>query len=155
MAFSLKRAGSSAFSVLLLLAALGLLTLAGVQTFRSVQAVTWPSATGTVTRTWLDSSGGSGGRKRIWTPHVAYTYRVDGQTYQGERLSFATRGSSDQREQQRAINRYRVGAPVRVRYAPTDPAVSVLDTGLRGVPWVTWIVGLIVLTLSGWVSRAR
>ena len=150
-----SRSSGSVFSVLLLLAALGLLLLAGVQSWRSVRAATWPTTSGTVTRTWLEPSGGSGGRKRIWTPHVAYTYTVGGVPYSGERLTYGTPGNSDYGQQQRGLRRYPVGGAVRVHYAPGTPQESVLESGLRGIPWMTFVVGTIVLMISGWAHRSR
>ncbi|MFB9991845.1 DUF3592 domain-containing protein [Deinococcus oregonensis] len=150
-----SRSNGSVFPALLLLAALGLFLVAGVQSWRSVRAATWPTTPGTVTRTWLEPSSGGGGRKRIWTPHVAYTYTVGSVTYNGERLTYGTRGNSDYGQQQRALKRYPVGRAVRVYYAPGSPQESVLESGLRGIPWMTFVVAALILTLSVWASRSK
>ncbi|MDB5045069.1 MAG: hypothetical protein JWQ08_1119 [Deinococcus sp.] len=150
----LSRLTGSGFPVVLLLAALGLFWVAGLQSWRSVRAATWPTAPGSVTRTWLEPSSGGGGRQRIWTPHVAYTYTVGGVTYSGERLTYGTRGNSDYGQQQRALKRYPVGGAVRVHYAPGTPQKSVLESGLRGIPWMTFVVAALILILSGLASRS-
>lgn len=81
----------------------------------------WPSVSGVVTSAERAKTG--------WRtqPRVAYSYSVNGVSYDGKRVSFAAMVPS--RETDPTLSRYPVGQAVTVRYAPNDPAQSVLEPG--------------------------
>ena len=95
------------------------------QAWKNVRAakrsMAWPSVGGVVTSAERAKTG--------WRtqPCVAYSYSVNGVSYDGKRVSFAARVPS--RETDPTLTRYPVGQAVTVRYAPNDPAQSVLEPG--------------------------
>jgi uncharacterized protein DUF3592/Sel1 repeat-containing protein len=96
-----------------------------LQAWKNVRAakksMTWLSVSGVVT------SAERG--KAVWRtqPRVTYSYSVNGVSYDGKRVSFAAMVPS--RETDPTLSRYPVGQAVTVRYAPNDPAQSVLEPG--------------------------
>ena len=63
-----------------------------------------------------------------YVPKIKYKYRVDGQDYEGDQLSFgfANRASKDA---DKIVARYPEGESVKVFYNPDRPDMSVLEPG--------------------------
>lgn len=62
-------------------------------------------------------------------PRVTYSYEVNGATYTGERISFAS--LTPKQEVDGVLGRYPLGQPVTVYYSPADPRQSVLEPGMN------------------------
>lgn len=94
----------------------------------------WRLAEGRVTDTAVEEIEYSPGRWIIgygnltYAPKVTYTYEVAGRTYSGNFIAFGLGEFMMRGRAARALQPYRKGALVNVRYDPKDPGTSVLET---------------------------
>lgn len=93
-------------------------------------SLTWPTAPGSIKMSHVATHDADGIEKYI--AEVTYDYTVGGQTYAGDRLRFGAYAGARQKAQQ-DVDRFRVGMPVEVRYAPRQPQTSTLEAGSAGV----------------------
>jgi len=93
-------------------------------------AAGWPSVTGYVTRTWIETGSTAGNRglsHPIYTPRVAYDYQVGSKRYASDRLSLAEQHQEMARvDAEAALAAYPVGGAVQVRYEPANPEHATL-----------------------------
>jgi hypothetical protein len=95
-----------------------------------VASTTWPTARGTIKSSRLVPHDADG--IDMFTARVTYEYKVGVNTYSGDRLRFG--GYAGTREEaQRDVDKYPVGTPIDVRYAPRQPQTSTLEAGAGGV----------------------
>jgi hypothetical protein len=73
-------------------------------------------------------------------PRISYEYKVDGRTYESDRVAFSM--TSTPRAVEKTMRRYTPGALVEVYYDPRQPERSVLEK-----PW--GVVGTVVLLVCG------
>lgn len=88
---------------------------------RAKASSAWPGVTGTIT---------AAERKKVLLrsqPRVTYSYAVNGKSFTGQRISFAT--AMPPKETDAILARYPVGQTVPVHYAPENPAEAVLEPG--------------------------
>jgi len=91
-------------------------------TIRAISSSSWPAADGIVT-----SSGFHGhGKSRRW--EVKYKYSVAAQPFEGTKLRFGADALPWERNKVAA--RYAAGTPVKIHYNPSDPKVSVIQSGI-------------------------
>lgn len=81
---------------------------------RSHRARRWPETRGTVTDSHFDDEDDFASR-------VRYRYQVDGRAYDGERITFFLPSRHHAR-------RLKKGSTIGVRYDPSNPARSVVET---------------------------
>ncbi len=125
-----------------------------LRTFRRDRAIAaWPRAPGVVTSARLDSwmqsykdQDGHSRSDRRYRPIVQYTYTVDGQTLDGNRIHRNDDTSLDQGAAQRDIDKYAPKQEVMVLHDPTDPRTAYLETR-------TSIGGVILCVFGGfWIA---
>ncbi len=95
------------------------------------------------------------------TPHVAYTYIIDGKEYKGNRISiyesFSYSGSSANAANKAAekfLSRYPVGSMVTVHYNPKNPSDAILETGFDFIGICMTAIGLILMIVAGFIVKA-
>jgi len=94
----------------------------------------WPTVPGRVLSSEVDvsrtgsSSAGSSIGSNSYTPTVRYSYEVEGQPYEAEKLQFIQDGMGQQWAKQK-VARYPINTPVEVSYHPNDPQTAVLESG--------------------------
>lgn len=108
----------------------------------------WLSTTGTVLTSRLEEWESSPG-EIIDYPVVTYSYQVNGQAYEGKRITpnVESGGSGSAK----VIARYLVGSSVQVFYNPKDPSAAVLEKKLPTLwAWITLILvdGLLCITTA-------
>jgi hypothetical protein len=128
--------------------------------WQSNRAGTWPTAPGRIEHSRLietvDSDNASS-----YEAHVRYAYTVMGTPYTGTRIAIGYACSGFRDTHAEIVKRLPAGAPVAVRYDPSDPASAVLSYGThlshkRALAFVGfWLVALIALTVIGWLSFQR
>jgi len=107
--------------------------------YRSVRSESWPTTEGVIESAEMKShSGGEDGT--TYSAEVAYSYRVAGENYEGEKVSIGQMSSSSGYARG-ILNHYPVGKKVSVHYAPGDPSEAVLETGIHGGTWICLAVG--------------
>ena len=97
----------------------------------SRQSLEWPSVTGRVTHSNLDSRRVKTGSQRHKTRHrveVRYEYEVDGHQYKNDVVRF-NQNNLSRKEKAALVNAHPVGRQVEVFYSPEDPDESVLARG--------------------------
>lgn len=77
--------------------------------------------------------------RTMYTPHVSYTYQVNGQEFEGTGIGRGVMTSQD--SAQEYMHRYPPQKKVRVRYNPEDPKTAYLELGRN--------VGAIILLCFG------
>ncbi len=99
---------------------------------RSVRSLAagWPITRGTVMSATVQVSHNGGSRHEA--PLVLYTYQVNGQVYQGQRVRVGdeygrTRVNGAASSAANTVARYPAGSCVEVFYDPTNPARSALE----------------------------
>jgi hypothetical protein len=137
----------------------GFLTLAGAALlmfgisflYTAIASRNWPTAAGTVQKVAVVSELSSSGTTRAYTYHytVTYDYKVDEQTYGGDRYSLGTGSTASKRYQERSKalttgkKTYPVGSAVAVYYDPKDPASAILEPGANFGTYVPLVMGLV------------
>ena len=97
-------------------------------------AKNWLTAPGVIISSDLDlqSSRGTGVPTQYFKPIVSYSYQVGAQSYQGERLDFASRAYRSETKAKQRIAAFQQGAQVTVHYDPVDPSKAVLEPTAAG-----------------------
>jgi hypothetical protein len=92
-------------------------------------AQNWPSTTGTILMSSVQSrrSSSSGGYSNY--PVIVYQYTVNGQTYQSQTLKAGEQffNVNVSWQAQETVNKYAIGKQVTVYYDPNNPAESALE----------------------------
>jgi hypothetical protein len=95
----------------------------------------WPSTMGTVVSSGIDRRSSSDGYTDY--PSVQYSYRVNGQPYQGAKIAPGMEVGSTGAG--KVVARYPAGAQVMVFYNPQNPSEAVIE---RKAPahWLMWLI---------------
>ena len=123
----LSRVHLCLLAVLLPVAGIALLIL--VKLPKAVASLTWPTTEGTVISSEVAEAGFS--YTEGWYPHVSYCYSVNGKDYVSgdvEVIGVANGSTADYARQ--VVERYPVGEQVEVYYAPDNPSVALLESGI-------------------------
>lgn len=130
-------------TLLRLLAALTLLVVGCVAALQ-YNSKTWPFTEGEVALSGWSRDTGFQGSKGVYTVH--YEYSVDGESYNGDRVSFASNVSlvhvirTHQGDGNDVLRSPHPGDTVRVHYAPWWPAMSTLVAGPSPTMWIWCVV---------------
>lgn len=112
----------------------------------------WPTVDGQIISSSVESSyssGGSGVGSSRYDPIVEYEYSVEGESFTGDRISFAQQSYSHNTSAEAITKRYSVGRTVPVSYDPEDAANSVLEPGVESGNWLGIGVGIIFAAVAG------
>lgn len=129
---------------------------------RAAEAAAWPTVEGTVTRSEVmtgTSTTGTGARRRsttMYTPSINYAYKVEGRSYEGDRLLPSGSWSSSSMSEARAkVDRHPVGSKVRVHVSPADPRDACLEPSVGPLPTILMGAGGVVLLIGLGVTGLR
>lgn len=89
----------------------------------------WPTVPGRVVRSEIRTNRKANGLPGFRTL-VRYEYVVDEEEYEGRELAGGDFPYRSAHGATRRLAAYPVGAPVTVRYDPTEPEIAVLETGV-------------------------
>lgn len=142
--------GGVSFSDFILLgfAALGVATFAWSlwNILRALESRRWPTVEGVVLVSDLQRTRDSDGAQ-MYRAEVSYKYTVGDRAFVSSRTRFGDRVSlSWSKPALDIVQRYPVGASVKVRYAPDDPSDSVLESRISGGLLFTLAIDVVVLT---------
>lgn len=141
------------FMLLLLGVGGNLLLGASRELMESLEAMSWPTVAGKVTRSELKvenheikTRSDSGIRRSVteetYTPVVDYTFEVNGIELHGSRIASVRGGTlSDRASVEEKLKKYSTGTSVTVSYNPDDPEQCLLEPG-------SWGGFLLILALS-------
>lgn len=102
----------------------------GYTLWRQVRAESWPTVSGVVTKSEVESHSDSDGT--TYSAEISFRYQVNGQANESDTWRFGAGSSSDSSEARGVVRRYPVGQPVTVHYDPNDPSSAVLEVGVQG-----------------------
>lgn len=123
------------------------------------QAARWPSVTGTIVASRLDSRRPGRGSARSFGPRIRYQYEVASRWYEGTRLGAfeeAVWSRDSARVEAERLAEWAVGRTVRVYYDPTDSSRAVVDPlrtdprRVRGMLFVAAVTFLAAVGLVWW-----
>lgn len=105
-------------------------------------AQNWPTASGTVVESRLETRRSSNNRGWVNYPRVVYTYSVGGQSYSSDRISpgLEVGGTSAPG----VVARYPVGSQVKAYYNPQNPSDAILEINTPASVKILWLVLVIV-----------
>ena len=144
---------------------IGALTAYGAIRMRrkTAQAHKWPTVTGTIVSSELETETRYHDGKRIQTygSAIRYAYEVGGKAYESDQIQLGgTSETSRPGEFERIVARYPEGKRVTVYYDPDDPATATLEPGALGgifnmamVAGGAVLVGTILIGLSLWGDK--
>jgi hypothetical protein len=92
------------------------------------------------------------GARRFSTPHLKYSYQVNGKDYQGERLAFVTKTLVSRSRYGYSSSGYsgKVGQPLSVHYNPANPVECVLE-GPDSSAYLE-LIGYLIVAISALVA---
>lgn len=156
------------FGSLFVVVGAGILWVDHASRAQSSAARSWPTTTGTVTRSEVNRGVNISDRNVSYTPIVSYSYTVNGRSYTGDQID-ATRGGLRTRIRETAEERvrpYPAGAAVAVHYDPSGPGNAMLETNATSsrlfivLAALFLAVGMMIIALprllaGWWQSAAR
>lgn len=85
----------------------------------------------------------------IYWPAVEFEYEASGRRMRGDRISFATSGSSDKAAMEKKLRCYRVGKQVKVFFNPDDPSEAWLKNPRKHIwTFLCWASGMLVFGVA-------
>lgn len=145
---------AQAYLILIVCNSFGALGVAGgVQAYLSAEdSSRWPSVQATITLSEIAGEY-TDSVKSYWVvrPSIKYAYEVEGQAFEGDRLTFRSiKRSFGMAEHglERLLNKYPVGQPVQVYFNPADPSQSVLEAGGSTDMLMPTLIGLSIMLFS-------
>lgn len=112
----------------------------------------WPTASGVVQESRVETHRGDD--STTYSPHVIYTYAVDGLEYKSDTIYFGKYSSNSISTHQEVVKRYPEKKKVDVYYDPENPVTSVLEPGAKWSSYLAYGCGLVFLViglaLAGW-----
>jgi hypothetical protein len=124
---------------------LGLLFLiiGGFEFRQGLKANDWPAAAGGIVESKVTATPGT---DHDYTVNVRYSYEVDGQKFEGDRLRYGNESHKwASAKEEQAL--YPPGKAVQVYYDPKTPSQSVLIKGI-GLSWLAMALGLMALVIG-------
>ena len=123
-------------------------TSAGHQYYQQFESGKFPSVTGTITHSELQTHNSKG--NTYYTAIIHYIYTVNGHTFAGDRLAF----SEDEPtvSELTIANTHPVGSAVQVYYNPGDPNESLLYPGVTNndLAWVLFLTPFNIVMIGFW-----
>jgi hypothetical protein len=105
-----------------------------------LQSEHWPVIEGTIQSAAINRhSSGKGGH--YYGADISYDYQVEGMKFSGDQLAFGDI-SWFERANEAILARYPVGKKVQVHYSSNNPQLAVLETGIVGETWLTFVVSI-------------
>ena len=125
---------------------------AGPKIKEAKESVKWPSVTGKVLTSDVNTSRNSDG-KTMYSAEVAFNYTVEGKTYTSSSIDMGPKSSSSSSsDAYNTAGQYPVGKSVSVYYNPELPSHGVLETGvptsLTIIYWGGWVFAGIGVLLT-------
>lgn len=152
--------GGKAFGRNLMVLALVPLVIGAYASVMGVLTLTWPRGQATILgcemafpQTDRRNVGKSDNRKGWSTASLAYSYGVQGTSYNGSGIQPYTLGLLNAAHEQQACLKYQPHQRVEVAYDAADPRIAYLEPGPSLTALILLGIGVVML-LSGWRVRS-
>jgi hypothetical protein len=108
----------------------------------------WPSAPGKITGHEIRVDEGDDDSNQVrYIPEVHFEYQIDGNPYQGKRISFGSEPDFSSRQKAEAfLEAYPVESATTAYFNPENPQEAVLTQGVRKMT-ASLIVGIVMVVL--------
>lgn len=141
--------------------------LGGYEIFQGMKTEDWPAAPGTILSSKVQSGTSSshgparttGSSRRRYSVDIRYRYEVDGQQFEGSRLSYGKETYKKRSKAQKIVSQFLPRKKIDVFFDPENPESSVLIKG-SGLAWLAvalgagaFILGLVVLVRTAKGTR--
>lgn len=137
----------STVAILIVIAMVGAGVVCVLVGMRSYATAEWPSVEGRVISASVDRAERMDqDTRRVtyrYTPVVRYSYSVDGQEYEGTKITYTQGQYRTESRAREDLEPYPVGGQVTVYYDPQNPKSLVLEPG--GDPMLFVVAGLLVV----------
>jgi hypothetical protein len=108
----------------------------------------WPTTLGQVLHNSVaESVATSDDDVTTYHPEITYSYKVNGQDYEGNRIMIGAVPSGTQKSARDVTVRYPPGASVTVYYNPTNPREAILERKSKSAS-ASMIIGIVFIVLS-------
>jgi hypothetical protein len=114
--------------------------------WRGYESRSWPVAAGTVVYGRVESSTSAATdddgrivRTTSFGPRVVYSYEVHGKKYFSNTRRLGQLAGAGEDWAEELMEKYPVGAAVKVAYSPADPELAVIEPGINSEAW--WLPG--------------
>lgn len=104
----------------------------------------WPAAAGGIVESKVTATPGT---DHDYTVDVRYSYEVDGQKFEGDKLRYGNESHDSRTSAMEEQSLFAPGKEVQVYYDPKTPSRSVLIKGI-GLSWVMMALGLMALVIG-------
>jgi uncharacterized protein DUF3592 len=111
---------------------------------RATKSEAWPSVFGHVLKSEVQPPAG---RSRDYGAMVEFRYTVGEREYTGDRIQFLWIDGSRAKAES-TIARYPAGSKVEVRVSPQDPALAVLEPGVRKYAYASALIPAVSLAIG-------
>jgi hypothetical protein len=112
---------------------LGISIYAGCEMYKSMQSNSWLAADGIIKTAALNAKPA---QKRVYySAKITYEYSVEGKRLIGDQIRMVNVETSNPSNCEQDLDKYPVGAKIRVYYSPTDPSDCVLEPGVQTDSW--------------------
>jgi hypothetical protein len=116
--------------------------------WQSLRSREWPQVAGTIVVSDLQRQRDIEGA-HTYRAQISYSYSVNGREFIGARAQFGNvLAVNFSAPAVRLHRRYPAGSPVRVKYAPTDPNESVLESAVAAPVTMSFFFGLVLLVIG-------
>jgi hypothetical protein len=131
------------------------LLIGGFQLRQGLKTNDWPAAAGRIVESKIVEKkvDGSSGRRRSrisdmdYTVDVRYSYEVEGQKFEGDRLRYGNESHDSRASAMEEQSLFAPGKALQVYYDPKTPSQSVLIKGI-GLSWLGMALGLMALVIG-------
>ncbi len=133
---------TTAFLMIFVIVGFGILCY-GVYTLNlSRVSFGWPTADGVITHATITRED------RTWHANVDYRFSVNGDNYNGNRITLWDYGVDDPSHAQSIVNKYPEGTKVRIYYMKKKPETCILEPGIKGSAWFVAGLGLVFVLVG-------
>jgi hypothetical protein len=106
----------------------------------SQRSTNWQPTAGVIVSSDLGVEDDGDGNT-LYSAKIQYTYTLEGQQLQGDRVFFGAMSTSERQQVFDLLLKYPIGTAVTVYYDPADPSQAVLEPGIHGANWFLPILG--------------
>ena len=116
------------------------------------QAQAWPSVTGTIVKSGVESYSELVGKTHstLYRPALEYSYLVHGREYRGNQIKLGLAVSGNESYAQKVAGKYREGDSVEVHYDPANPGSAALENP-TGATWVSLGIAVVCFAFAAYL----
>jgi hypothetical protein len=110
---------------------MGLIYYAVHLSIDSIKAKKWPTTTGTVISSEVESKIKSNGKGTVYVPKIVYSYTIGSEKYTSDLVNSMYLATSNSNIAERKVKKYPVNSNVTVYYNPNKLKDSALEPGFK------------------------